>query len=161
MIKAYLYMFHSLSLSEGGIVKILDTVANIGKPSYDNILEQIRQSDSIHADETGGRQDGINGYFWSFSTEKVHYLLYRKSRGKTVVEEIVGNDSEKFSGVLITDFYAAYNAYTGFHQRCWVHYLRDIHELKQAYKKHPPLNKWAKQIKQIYEEAKDYKHKNV
>jgi len=38
-----------------------------------------------------------------------------------------------------------------------VHYLRDIHELKQEYKKHPPLNKWAKQVKQIYEEAKAYK----
>jgi transposase len=157
MIKTYVQIFHGLSLSEGEIVKILDTVATIGKPKYDNLLEQIRQSDAVHADETGGRQNGINGYFWSFSTEKVHYLLYRKSRGKTVVEEVVGSDSEKFSGVLITDFYAAYNTYTGFHQRCWVHYLRDIHKLKEEYKKHPPLNKWAKQVKQIYEEAKAYK----
>lgn len=157
LIKTYLKMFHNLSLSEGEIVKILDTVATIGKPKYDNLLEEIRQSKSVHADETGGRQNGINGYFRSFSTEKLHYLLYRKSRGKTAVEEIVGKDSEKFNGVLTTDFYAAYNTYSGFHQRCWVHYLRDIHQLKQEYKKHPPLNMWAKQVKQIYEEAKAYK----
>jgi hypothetical protein len=155
-IQKYLRLFHSLTLSEGEIVKILDTVSKKGKPHYENLLEQIRKSDSVHADETGGRQNGVNGYFWSFSTDKVHYLMYRKSRGKTVVEEVVGTDSEKFNGVLTTDFYAAYNTYAGFHQRCWVHFLRDIHELKENYKKHPPLNKWAKQLKQIYEEAKAY-----
>ena len=155
-IRKYLQFFHSLALSEGEIVKILDTVSKKGKPHYDNLLEQIRKSDSVHADETGGRQNGVNGYFWSFSTEKVHYLMYRKSRGKIVVEEVVGADSEKFNGVLTTDFYAAYNTYAGFHQRCWVHFLRDIHELKENYRKHPPLNKWAKKIRQIYEEAKAY-----
>lgn len=155
-IRKYLQIFHSLALSEGEIVKILDTVAKKGKSQYDSLLEQIRKADSVHADETGGRQNGINGYFWSFSTDKIHYLMYRKSRGKQVVEEIVGTDSEKFNGVLTTDFYAAYNTYSGFHQRCWIHFLRDIHELKENYRKHPPLNKWAKRIKQIYEEAKAY-----
>lgn len=156
IIKTYLKLFYQLDLSLGEITEILHTVAHIGKPQYQDLLEQIRKADSIHADETGGRQNGLNGYFWSFSTDKVHYLMYRKSRGKTVVEEIVGVDSQKFNGVLTTDFYAAYNTYTGFHQRCWVHYLRDIHELKQLYGKHPPLNKWAKKVKQLYEEAKHY-----
>lgn len=34
--------------------------------------------------------------------------------------------------------------------------MTDIHELKQEFKKHPPLNKWAKAVKQIYDEAKAY-----
>lgn len=157
IIKTYLKMFHGLSLSEGEIVDILDITADKGKPMYEGLLSQIRESQSVHADETGGRENGINGYFWSFSTEKIHYLLYRKSRGKTVVEEVVGADSEKFNGVLTTDFYAAYNTYAGFHQRCWVHFLRDIHELKEEYKKHPPLNNWSKSVRQLYEEAKAYK----
>lgn len=157
IIKTYLKMFHGLSLSEGEIVDILSLAADKGKPMYEGLLSEVRESQSVHADETGGRENGINGYFWSFSTDKIHYLMYRKSRGKTVVEEIVGKDSEKFNGVLTTDFYAAYNTYAGFHQRCWVHFLRDIHELKQDYKKHPPLNKWSKSVKELYEEAKAYK----
>lgn len=156
VIKTYLKLFYQLDLSLGELTEILHTVARIGKPQYQDLLEQIRKADSVFADETGGREDGRNGYFWSFSTKKVHYLMYRRSRGKTVVEEVVGEDSEKFNGVLTTDFYAAYNTYTGFHQRCWVHYLRDIHTLKQEYKKHPPLNKWAKKVKELYEEAKRY-----
>lgn len=157
VIQTYLNIFYKLHLSKGEIVELLHTVATIGKPTYNNLLEQIRQSNSVHADETGGREDGVNGYFWSFSTDKIHFLIYRKSRGAKVVEEIVGEDSEKFQGVLTTDFYAAYNTYAGFHQRCWVHLLRDIHELKEKHKKHPPLNTWAKKVKHIYEEAKTYR----
>lgn len=156
VIQKYLKVFYQLKLSEGELVELMHTVAQKGKPQYKKLLEEIRNSDSVHADETGGRQDGVNGYFWSFSTKDIHFLLYRKSRSAKIVEEVVGEDSEKFNGVLTTDFYAAYNTYLGFHQRCWVHLLRDIHELKQKYKRHPPLNKWAKQVKQIYEEAKDY-----
>ncbi len=156
MIQTYLKLFYHLHISKGEIVALLHTVATIGKPSYEKLLEQVRAAGSVHADETGGRENGINGYFWSFSTKNIHFLLYRKSRGSKVVEEIVGKNSEKFQGVLTTDFYAAYNTYAGFHQRCWVHLLRDIHELKEKHKKHPPLNAWAKKIHQIYEEAKAF-----
>lgn len=156
MIQGYLKLFYDLSLSQGEIVGLLHHVAETGKPTYEKLLEEVRNAPVVHTDETGGREDGNNGYFWSFSTKNAHVLLYRKSRAAKVVEEIVGEDSEKFNGVLTTDFYAAYNTYTGFHQRCWVHLLRDIHELKEKHKKHPPLNKWAARVKQIYEEAKRY-----
>lgn len=155
-IQTYLAIFYQLKLSKGEIVGLLQTASKIGKPNYENLLSQIRGSPVVSADETGGRQNGINGYFWSLSTPNSHVLMYRKSRGSQVVEEFVGNNSEKFNGVLVTDFYASYNTYCGFHQRCWVHFLRDIHELKNQYPKHPPLNSWAKRIKELYEEAKNY-----
>ena len=37
------------------------------------------------------------------------------------VDEVLG---ESFKGVLVSDFYAAYNHYPGLKQRCWVHLLR-------------------------------------
>ena len=156
VIQQYLKLFYHLHLSKGEIIGLMHTAASLGKPKYEDILNDIRLAPVVHADETGGRENGKNGYFWSFSTKSVHFLLYRKSRAATVVEEIVGKESEKFSGVLTTDFYAAYNTYCGFHQRCWVHLERDIHELKEKNTKHPPLNKWAKRVKEIYEEAKAY-----
>ena len=33
---------------------------------------------------TSWREDGRNGYLWSFSTPQVRYFLYRPSRGRTV-----------------------------------------------------------------------------
>lgn len=156
IIQTYLKLFFSLTLSEGEIIGICHTVASLAKPAYDNLLDDIRSSPVVYADETGGRESGRNGYFWSFSTDKVHLVLYRKSRAAKVVEEIVGKDSEHYQGVIVSDFYSSYNTYLGDHQRCWVHLFRDIDELKKKYSKHPPLNKWAKQVSDIYYEAINY-----
>ena len=79
---------------------------------------------------TGWREEGKNGYIWSVSTPAVRYYEYHHSRGSEVVKHLLG---ESFEGVLGSDFYASYNIYQGLHQRCWVHLLRDRHELKEQY----------------------------
>ena len=157
VITRYLSLVYRLHLSNGEIVALIHSAAKRGKPFYDQLWETIRKSPVVHADETGGRENGKNGYHWSFSTPTAHVLLYRKSRASPVVHELTGENSDRFDGVLVSDFYAAYNTYTGFHQRCWVHLLGDIKELKEQYQgKHPPLNRWAMAVKRIYEEAKAY-----
>lgn len=152
-IQGYLKIFHQLHLSYGEIVQILHVVANLGKPIYKELEEKIRGSPVVYADETGWRQNGQNGYLWNFNTSEIKYLLYRKSRGKQVVEEVIG---EKFEGVLVTDFYASYNTHLGFHQRCWVHLLRDIEKLQEAYPDHQPVKDWASQVIKLYQKAKSY-----
>jgi len=155
-IKNHLQVFYHLNISEGEIVKIAHKVATFGKSQYEEIKTNVLKSNVIHADETGGRENGKNGYFWNFSNTTHQLLLYRHSRGSKVVREVLGKDGENFEGVLNTDFYAAYNEYAGFHQRCWVHYLRDIKNLKNEYPKDKLLKKWSKDIHQIYERAKQY-----
>jgi hypothetical protein len=61
---------------------------------------------------------------------------------------------ESFQGVLVSDFYAAYNHYLGLKQRCWAHLLRDIHELKVLYPEDTGLAQWAANVHQLYAEAK-------
>ena len=90
----------------------------------------------VYGDETGWREDGRNGYLWSFSTPKVRYFLHRSGRSRHVVEEALGDE---FEGVLVSDFYGAYNVYQGPHQRCWTHLLRDIHQLKERFPEHDGL----------------------
>lgn len=155
-IQADLKTFYHLSLSAGEIVEILHQSAFLGNDEYLKIKQNILSSKVVYADETGGREDGVNGYHWSFSNHKFQLLIYRKSRGGKVVREVFGEDGENFEGVLGSDFYTAYNEYLGPHQRCWVHYLRDIKKLKQDYPKDRILKKWAKSIHSLYEEAKSY-----
>ena len=112
------------------LVALVRGVAVHGQEEYSQLQQAIRDSPVVHGDETGWRQDGHNGYLWSFSTPRVRYLLYRPSRAGAVVEEVLG---EEFDGVLVSDFYGAYNVYQGPHQRCWVHLLRAIHQLKERY----------------------------
>ena len=86
------------------------------------ILDRVRASPVVHADETGWRQSGANGYVWTFSTPTERYFL-RRGRGQTVVDEAL---SDAFSRVLVSDFYAAYHHYDGPKQRCRAHLLQDI-----------------------------------
>jgi hypothetical protein len=153
VIQTYLKMFHQLQLSEGEITAILDTVAGLAGPVRQRLKDQIRGSPVVHGDETGWRQNGRNGYLWSFSTPTARYLLYRKSRGRQVVREVLGDE---FTGVLVSDFYGSYNIHDGYHQRCWVHLLRDIHKLVEDYPDHQPLRQWATDVTGLFQAAKDY-----
>lgn len=66
------------------------------------------------------------------------------------MKQLIGDE---FAGVLGSDFYAGYNIHQGLHQRCWVHYLRDIHDLKKEWPDDEDLSTWAKAVKDLYEEA--------
>ena len=68
-----------------------------------------------------------------------------------MVDEVL---EESFSGVLVSDFYAAYNHYPGLKQRCRAHLLRDIHELRVVYPEDNELAQWAEAIHKLYSEAK-------
>jgi transposase len=149
-IQWYLQTVHQLHLSVGGIVQAIHRAAQQAQPAVHQILERIRASPVVHADETGWRQDGANGYVWTFSTPTERYFL-RRGRGKGVVDEVL---DEAFSGVLVSDFYAAYHHYPGLKQRCWAHLLRDIHELKVVYPEDAGLAQWAAAVHQLYTEAK-------
>ena len=134
-IQWYLDAVHGLRLSLGTIVDATQRVARKAQAVMADIVERIRGSPVVHADATGWREDGHNGYVWTFSTPTQRYFL-RRGRGKTVVDEVLG---EEFAGVLVSDFYAAYHHYDGPKQRCWAHLLRDIHDRRVPLPRRSPL----------------------
>jgi transposase len=54
---------------------------------------------------------------------------------------------------LVSDFYCGYNEYAGKHQRCWVHLLRDLHELKHKHATLSHVVVWAEALGACYEQA--------
>lgn len=153
----YLHAFHGLSLSAGAIVGALGSVASAGSGRVEEALAGVRASPYINADETGWREDGVNGYAWVYSAPGWRYFV-RAGRDKGVVERVLGGGvpGGGFQGVLVCDFYAAYNAYRGPIQRCWVHLLRDIREAVEAHPDDAALAWWAEDVRQVYEEAKGF-----
>ena len=153
-IQWYLNAVHGLHLSLGAIVDATRKVDQKAQTELAAIVERIRGSPVVHADETGWREDGHNGYVWTFSTPDRRYFL-RRGRGKAVVDEVLG---EEFAGVLVSDFYAAYHHYDGPKQRCWAHLLRDIHDLRTLYADDHRLARWADAVHQLYQQAKAFTH---
>ena len=141
---------HGVEVSVGELVELLHRIKQHAQPVLDGLKAEIRASPAVQADETGWREDGQNGYIWSVCTPQIRYYEYHHSRAGEVVKELIGDD---FQGVLGSDFYGGYNVHEGLHQRCWVHFLRDVHELKEAFPADEELWQWAKDVKTLYEQA--------
>ena len=154
-IQWYLATVHGLQLSVGAITAASQRVAAVAQDEVAAIRAQVRASPAVHADETGWRTDGRNGYVWTFSTPQARYFTHGR-RTKDMVDTALG---PAFSGVLCSDFYAAYTHYPGLKQRCWAHLLREIHDLRQLSPDDPDLDAWAATVHALFREARDTAHR--
>ena len=116
-----------LSLSTAGANGHLRWFAKHFDPVVQRLLAILRASPVVHADETGWRINGKNVWCWCFSNPKLAVFLIDHHRSGSVVCETLG---ESLPGVLVTDFYAAYNAIECRKQRCLVHLLRELVKLR-------------------------------
>ncbi len=143
---------YDVDIGYGEINKILSSVARRGKGEADKILEALRGSPFLHADETGWRENGKNGYLWNLSTPGLHYSAWNRSRGGQVAKDLIG---EAYEGTVVSDFYSGYSVLLCRHQRCWVHFLRDLRKLKEDYPDDASVRRWAKQIRRVYDAARE------
>ena len=91
----------------------------------------------------------LNALAWPMAVVLITIIF----RSRHVVEEALGDE---FEGVLVSDFYGAYNVYQGPHQRCWTHLLRDIHQLKERFPEHDGLAQWSRRVREVYDQAQAY-----
>ena len=79
----------------------------------------------IHADETKVQiKHSVVGYVWAFTSTETVVYLYHPTREGTFLKETLGD----FAGVLVSDFYAAYDSVTCHQQKCHLHLMRDIND---------------------------------
>lgn len=149
-----------LSFSVACVVSIMVFFSSILAPARNFLMKEIMKSPYIHSDETGLRMDGQSGQVWGFFTEGISILTAELSRGKHIVQKMLG----KYEGVNITDGYIGY-VDLAIRQRCWSHLIREFKELAKKHDEvkvlHDRINKLYSGIK-VYEEivpsqrVKDY-----
>ena len=149
MIRWYLATLHGVELSVGAIVAASRQVAQAGASEVERIRARVRTSPTVHADETGWRQNGRNGYAWTFSTPTERYFVYG-GRNKEVVDLALG---DAFAGVLVSDFYKAYDHVRTSKQRCWAHLLRDAHDLRKQHPQDGRVQAWVDDLRRLYLDA--------
>jgi hypothetical protein len=155
-IQSYLGTFHQLTVSVGEIVYLQDQVREATKVELAGLKAEVQRSGIVHADETGWREDGKNGYIWAFATpgeQGIRYYEFDPSRSHEVVQRVL---EDRFHGHLVSDFYGGYNDYGCRKQRCWTHFLRDLHELKVKHADKPEVVKWGEDVRTLYDEAQEW-----
>jgi Transposase IS66 family len=120
---------HSSSLFDVPLTKsrcamIKEAAAEMYLPTYRGILREIAKGALVHADETKGVVKGGGHYVWVFANLTTVAYVYAESRESGILEEVL----DGFCGVLVSDFYAAYDSVPCAQQKCLIHLMRDINE---------------------------------
>jgi transposase len=119
---------YGLTVTPATVLNITSRVAGWLRPEYLAVRDRIRASPVVYTDETGEKVDGARHWLWCFTTDTDTLAVVRKSRGKRVLEEALGED---FDGVIVCDGWRSYPSFTDRIQRDWAHLLREAKYLAE------------------------------
>ncbi len=114
----------NFSLSEGGLIQSAHRIAGILTPWYDQIAWEVKAASVLNADETGWRVRGKTFWLWCFCSTGASYYMIDPSRGGPALSRFF---TEALDGILVTDFWNAYNAVEcSARQVCLPHLFREL-----------------------------------
>jgi transposase len=132
---------HQLDVGYGTLMGALHQLAGYCEPVMDRLVRDYRRAPVKHADETGWRTDGHNGYAWLFCTETISLFRFRGSRSAQVAQAVLG--VRRLRGVLVVDRYHAYNRAPCALQYCYAHLLRDVEDLETEFPNQPEVQRFV------------------
>jgi hypothetical protein len=85
----------------------------------------------LHVDETKISVQGNNGFVWVLANMEEVAYIYSETREGDFLHGLL----KDFAGVLVSDFYAAYDGIQCRQQKCLIHLIRDLNDdvLKHPY----------------------------
>jgi len=114
-------------LSAGGLISMWHRLGEALTPWYEQIAEAARASAVLNADQTGWRVNGKSHWPWCFASKGACYYQIDRSRGGPALEKFF---LDAFDGVLVHDFWAAYDpVLAGDHPCCLAHLLRELQKV--------------------------------
>jgi predicted RecB family nuclease len=119
------------NLSDRTTGRFKESAAKLYRETYDELVKRLCSGKLIHADETKISVRGKDGFVWVLaSIEEVAYV-YSETRQGDTLQGLLKN----FAGVLVSDFYAAYDGIKCAQQKCLIHLIRDLNDavLKRPY----------------------------
>jgi hypothetical protein len=98
--------------------------AHMYQTTYRKLLEKMLAGQVVYVDETEVKLKTGKGYVWVFASLEEVYYIYRPTREGAFLLELL----KDFKGVLVSDFYAAYDGIECPQQKCLIHLIRDINQ---------------------------------
>lgn len=120
-----------LGIGNGTLQGALHQLAERLEPACAPLRQAYREAPVKHADETGWRTDGCNGYAWLFCSPQISLFRFRQTRSGQVVQEVLGE--ALLAGVLVVDRYQGYQRAPCPLQYCYAHLLREVQDLEKEF----------------------------
>jgi ribosomal protein S27AE len=124
-------------LAHGSLLQALKEVARLLEGAVEALIHEYRAAPVRHADETGWRTDGQNGYAWLFATPTMSLFRFRSTRAASVPAEVMGK--KRLRGVLVVDRYHGYNKAPVALQYCYGHLDRDTEGIEKEFPDEPEV----------------------
>ena len=120
-----------LDISRNMTNKFKSAAAQSYEHTYNELLKGLCKGRLLHIDETSISIKEGNGYVWVLTSMEEVVYFYTPTREGSTIQSMLKN----FSGILVTDFYAAYDAIECPQQKCLIHLIRDLNDelLKHPY----------------------------
>src|SRR5882757_6668072 len=116
-----------ITLTRGASAQIDLRAAARLEPDYTLILDDVRSSEQIAADETGWRIGGHPAWLHAWVGDRATAYAIDSKRSADALERVIGRD---WSGILSHDGFASYERFeAAIHQQCLAHVLRRAHDL--------------------------------
>jgi transposase len=146
------FNFHlQMKVTPGGLVQMWYRLQAILYGWYEQIQREALQSAVLHADETGWRVNGKTHWLWCFSNPRLTYYMIHRSRGSPALLEFF---IQEFSGVLVSDFWGAYNAVAcALRQTCLVHLFRDLQHVEKYKSTAHDWREFSKKLRRLLGDA--------
>ncbi len=141
-IKAYsLYLNIELRLPQVNIVSKLNRLLGFHLPStaighfkaeaaekyeatFNALVNRLCSGPLLHVDETKVNLKHKDGFVWVFANMEDVAYVYSDTREGDLLQTML----KDFKGVLVSDFYAAYDAIQCPQQKCLIHLIRDLND---------------------------------
>lgn len=157
IVEVFNYHLH-FRVTPGGLTQQWYRLQEMLFPWYEQIQEQALDSAVLHADETGWRVNGQGHWLWCFATTRLTYYLIDRRRGRPVLARFF---RKAFAGILVTDFWAAYNAVVcSGRQTCLAHLLRDLEHVEKYKHPGPEWAKFAKKLRRLLRDGMRLKRRD-
>jgi predicted RecB family nuclease len=88
------------------------------------ILERVVRGNLLHIDETRANVKGQSAFVWVLTSHKEVVYVLSESREGEIAHKLLAD----FKGVLISDFYTAYDSINCPQQKCLIHLMRDLND---------------------------------
>jgi predicted RecB family nuclease len=119
---ALFYEIFGIRVHESEFLAFRQLLVRRYRKTYDTLLRQLITGPVLHIDETEVKLKDGGGYVWVFACETATVYIFRRSREGEFLRKML----KGFKGVLVSDFYSAYDGLSCIHQRCLIHLMRDM-----------------------------------